>query len=271
MCNLVEEDQANDMYTEFSDMVYDELRKDGGTLAQSWMQYGFSRKLAKLAVMNRPYGATHYNLVQDLFKSIGVNHPWTSTGEMLTSVIWVSKIVNRLANQVCRPVNKVMNFLRESVRALGYDSAVTWTTPTGFKVVQSYRKYKKVEVQSVFQNLSMSITADELDNKIDPKGQGNAVTANFIHSLDACIVHQVANEVDFDLATIHDCFVTHACNVRKCNTIVRQMYQRTFSVDLLTEFRMEQINNNPTAELPSVPELGDLDVSAVKRMKYLLS
>ena len=113
--------------------------------------------------------------------------------------------------------------------------------------------------------------ADELDNKIDPKGQGNAVTANFIHSLDACIVHQVANEVDFDLATIHDCFVTHACNVRKCNTIVRQMYAKTFSVDLLEEFRVEQINNNPTVELPSVPELGDLDVTAVKRMKYLLS
>jgi len=123
----------------------------------------------------------------------------------------------------------------------------------------------------VFQNLSMTITADELDNKIDPKGQGNAVTANFIHSLDACIVHQVANEVDFDLATIHDCFVTHACNAKQIHGIVRRAYTKTFNVDLLTEFRMEQINNNPTAELPSVPELGDLDVSAVKRMKYLLS
>ena len=53
--------------------------------------------------------------------------------------------------------------------------------------------------------------------------------------------------------------------------MVREAYTKTFSVDLLTEFRMEQINNNPTAELPSVPELGDLDVTAVKRMKYLLS
>ena len=271
MCNLVEDDQANDMYTEFADMVYNELKQDGGTLAKSWMQYGFSRKLAKLAVMNRPYGATHYNLVQDLFKSIGVNHPWTSTGEMLTAVIWISNIINRLAKKVCRPVNRVMNFLRESVRALGYDSAITWTTPTGFKVVQSYRKYKKINVESVFQNLSVTIQANELGDKIDPKGQGNAVTANFIHSLDACIVHQVANSVDFDLATIHDCFVTHASHARKINSLVRLMYTKTFTIDLLTEFRMEQINNNPKAELPSVPELGDLDVSAVSRMKYLLS
>jgi DNA-directed RNA polymerase len=164
-----------------------------------------------------------------------------------------------------------MNFLRESVRALGYDSAVTWTTPTGFKVVQSYRKYKKLKVETVFQNLSMTILADELDNKIDPKGQGNAVTANFIHSLDACIVHQVANQVDFDLATIHDCFVTHACNAKQIHGIVRRAYTKTFNVDLLTEFRMEQINMNPKVELPSVPELGDLDVSAVLRSKYLLS
>ena len=110
-----------------------------------------------------------------------------------------------------------------------------------------------------------------LKTVIDPKGQTNAVTANFIHSLDASIVHQVANVVDFDAAYIHDCFVTHACNARAMNAIVRRTYSQTFNVDLLTEFRMEQINTNPEAELPSVPELGDLDVSAITQMKYLLS
>ena len=271
MCNLVEEDRANDMYTEFADRVYEELKQDESIIAQEWLKYGISRKLAKLAVMNRPYGATHYNLVQDVFKSIGVNHNWSSTGEMLTAVIYLCKIVNRLANEACRPVNRVMKFLRESVRALGYDKAITWTTPTGFKVVQSYRKYKKVEVESVFQNVNITIQTDKVLDEIDAKGQTNAVTANFIHSLDACIVHQVANEVDFDLATIHDCFVTHASNARKIHQIVREMYAKTFTVDLLSEFRAEQINNNPDAELPDVPELGDLDVSAVKRQQYLLS
>jgi DNA-directed RNA polymerase len=271
MCNLVDNDKANDMYAEFADRVYDELKKDGGVLAHEWMKYGFSRKLAKLAVMNKPYGATHYNLVQDIFKSIGINHPWTSTGEMLTAVIWISKIVNKLANEMCRPVNQVMKFLRESVRALGYDKPITWTTPTGFKVIQSFHRYKKVNVESVFQNLSITIQANDFQDDIDPKGQTNAVTANFIHSLDACIVHQVANVVDFDACYIHDCFVTHACNARAMNAIVRRTYTKTFNVDLLTEFRMEQINTNPEAELPSVPELGDLDVSAITQMKYLLS
>ncbi len=271
MCNLVEEDRANDMYQEFADRVYDELQADGSVIAQEWLRFGISRKLAKLAIMNRPYGATHYNLVQDVFKSIGVNHNWSSTGEMLTAVIYLCKIVNRLADQTCRPVNRVMKFLRETVRALGCDEPITWSTPTGFKVVQSYRKFKKLKVESVFQNMSISITTDELGDNIDERGQCNAITANFIHSLDACIVHQVANKVDFDLATIHDCFVTHACNVRRMNTIVRETYTNTFTVDLLGEFRAEQINNNPDAVLPDVPELGDLDVSAVKRQQYLLS
>ena len=164
-----------------------------------------------------------------------------------------------------------MKFLRETVRSLGCDEPITWSTPTGFKVVQSYRKFKKLKVESVFQNMSISITTDELGDNIDERGQCNAITANFIHSLDACIVHQVANKVDFDLATIHDCFVTHASNARKIHQIVREMYTKTFTVDLLGEFRAEQINNNPDAELPDVPELGDLDVSAVKRQQYLLS
>ncbi len=271
MCNLVEEDKANDMYQYVADRIHDELVKDGGVIAKTWMQYGIKRKIAKMAVMNRPYGATSYNLVQDLFKSIGINHPWSSTGEMLTAVIWISNIINKIADEVCEPVKKVMKYLRETIRCLPYENGITWTTPTGFKVKQSFRKYKKVDLESVFDNTTVYVRTYTESDEIDTKQHGNAVTANFIHSLDACIVHQVANEVDFDLATIHDCFVTHACNVRKCNTIVRQMYQRTFSVDLLEEFRMEQINTNPTAELPSVPELGDLDVSAVKRMQYLLS
>ena len=35
MCNLVDRDKANDMYAEFADRVYEELKKDGGVLAQS--------------------------------------------------------------------------------------------------------------------------------------------------------------------------------------------------------------------------------------------
>jgi DNA-directed RNA polymerase len=190
---------------------------------------------------------------------------------MLTAVLWISKIVNVIADEVCRPVNKVMKFLKESIRGLGYDSPLMWTTPTGFKVIQSFRKTKKVSVASVFDNTNMVLHTEELANEIDPKGQQDAVTANFIHSLDACVVHQVANEVDFDAGYIHDCFVTHACNVRAMNRIVRETYTKTFTVDLLTEFRMEQVNTNPEAELPSVPELGDLDVSAITQMKYLLS
>ena len=108
MCNLVEEDQANDMYQYVADRIHDELVKDGGVIAKTWMQYGIKRKIAKMAVMNRPYGATSYNLVQDLFKSIGINHPWSSTGEMLTAVIWISNIINKIADEVCEPVKKVM-------------------------------------------------------------------------------------------------------------------------------------------------------------------
>jgi len=271
MCNLVEEDRVNDLYQELADRVYNVLKKDGGAIARGWMRYGFNRKMAKLAIMNRPYGATHYNYLQDLFYSIGINHPWESTAEQLTACIWLSKIVNKIADEMSEPVKRVMQFLKDSVRALPSDQPVTWTTPTGFKVVQSFREKKQVWVDSVFDNTYIRLKTEDLSDELDKKGQMNAITANFIHSLDACIVHQVANEVDFDLATIHDCFVTHACNVRRMNTIVRETYTKTFTVDLLGEFRAEQINNNPEAVLPDVPELGDLDVSAVKRQQYLLS
>ncbi len=132
-----------------------------------------------------------------------VNHNGSSTGELVTGVIYLGKIVNRLADQTCRPVNRVMKFLRETVRALGCDEPITWSTPTGFKVVQSYRKFKTLKVESVFQNMSISITTDELGDNIAERGQCNAIPANFIQSIDACIVHQVANKDDIKLTTIN--------------------------------------------------------------------
>ena len=75
----------------------------------------------------------------------------------------------------------------------------------------------------------------------------------------------------FDMGFVHDCFISHACNAKKVHQLVRKAYKDIYSVNLLEEFRCELQNNNPTAKLPDLPELGTLDVSQIDRAMYLLS
>ena len=108
-------------------------------------------------------------------------------------------------------------------------------------------------------------------DEIDPKAQRRSVTANFIHGIDAAVVHRLAYDMKFDMGFVHDCFISHASNARKVHQDVRKTYKNIYAIDLLKEFRCELINNNPTAELPDLPELGTLDVSQIDRAMYLLS
>ena len=111
---------------------------------------------------------------------------------------------------------------------------------------------------------------DDTD-EIDPKEQRKGITANFIHGIDAAVVHRLAYSMPYDMGFVHDCFISHACNARKVHQDVRKTYKNFFSIDLLAEFRCELLNQYPTAKLPDLPELGTLDVSQIDRAMYLLS
>ena len=132
-------------------------------------------------------------------------------------------------------------------------------------------KYKVVQVFSIINNIKTRIDFTIPLEYIDPREQKSCITANFIHGLDATVVHTLAYAMTYDMGFVHDCFISHACNARKVHQDVRKTYKNIYAIDLLKEFRCELINNNPTAELPDLPELGTLDVSQIDRAMYLLS
>ena len=131
--------------------------------------------------------------------------------------------------------------------------------------------YKVEQVFSIINNIKTRIDFTTPLEDIDPREQKNCITANFIHALDATVVHTLAYAMTYDMGFVHDCFISHACNARKVHQDVRKTYKNIYAIDLLKEFRCELINNNPTAELPDLPELGTLDVSLIDRAMYLLS
>ena len=271
-CNLVPDQPPGDMYQYVADLVYERLKQESkeNYIASQWFKHGVSRKLAKLAIMNKPYGQSYFHVLQGFLYAIGDNHPFEE-GEQIDAINYLAKQFNDIAREVLVSLGRVHQFLRGCAHAIG-NKEMKWTTPIGFKVIQNMTKTKLVRVQSVVEDVKLELSYNIDLDEVDPRQQKKCITANFIHGLDASVVHRVAHSMTFDMGFVHDCFISHASNARKVHQNVRETYKEFFgSIDLLKEFRCELQNHHPTVELPELPELGDLDVTAIDRAMYLLS
>jgi DNA-directed RNA polymerase len=270
-CNLVPDQPVGDMYQYIADLVYERLKDQSKEryVASEWFKYGVTRAMAKAAVMNKPYGQSYYHVMSRFLTIIGDNHPF-QVGEEIDAINYLTEQFNTVARQELESVVRIQKFLRGCADAVG-NHVFEWTTPSGFKVVQGLTKTKRLDCRTIVGNVSTMVHLYDDIDEIDPKQQRRSVTANFIHGIDAAVVHRLAYDMKFDMGFVHDCFICHASNARKVHQDVRKTYKNFFSIDLLAEFRCELLNQHPTAKLPELPELGDLDVTAIDRAMYLLS
>jgi DNA-directed RNA polymerase len=108
-------------------------------------------------------------------------------------------------------------------------------------------------------------------DNVDPKKQAKAVVANYIHSIDASVVHFLACKADYDVSTIHDCFATQSPNAPKMHRDLREIYKNIFNQDLTEKFKGELLKQTENTEVADSFELGTLDVSAINDCHYMFS
>jgi len=270
-CNLVPDQPPGDMYQYIADLVYERLKEQSkdSYIASEWFKYGVTRAMAKAAVMNKPYGQSFYQVMSRFLAIIGDNHPF-QVGEDIDAINYLTEQFNTVAREQLESVVRIQQFLRGCANAIG-NRVFEWTTPSGFKIIQGLTKSKRSKVRTITGSITTWLDFDLETDEIDPKAQRRSVTANFIHGIDAAVVHRLAYDMPYAMGFVHDCFICHAANARKVHQDVRKTYKNFFSIDLLAEFRCELLNQHPTAKLPELPELGDLDVTAIDRAMYLLS
>jgi len=103
---------------------------------------------------------------------------------------------------------------------------------------------------------------------IDKKKAVNAVTANFIQSLDASHLQLVALAAANDgivMVSVHDCFGTVAPDVGRLGEAIREQFIRLHAPDLLSRVRESAKHDLPRhVELPVTPEIGKLDPEGVR-------
>ena len=278
--NVLPSDKPSDPYQFVADKVKIRLINSNDPLAAQILNFGIDRTTTKRQTMTLPYGLTLHSCInytrewlEEKIRKTGSN-PFGL--EMYKPVAFLGKIIWESIGDVVGSAQRGMDFIRGCMAVL-IDNDVTpcWNTPIGFPVRMRYENYDIITVSTRI-GAKAKVLSLRQENGVQSKRKAlNGGPANFIHSLDGfggLLGHTVntcaANGVNH-LGSVHDQILCLAADYMKVSSCVREATIDIFSRDLLTEFRNGVLTMLPSsANLPSVPEYGSLDISKVRDSDY---
>lgn len=308
--NLTPSDKPQDIYGEVAkvandsldtemDLLADEaaakvasvLEDEGRTATQAawakaWLTFGIDRKITKRPVMVLPYGGTLSSCqtyvreaVEEKLKSgSSLDIP---EDQLYPACNWLAGVVWSSIGEVVVSARLAMSFLQacaQVVSAAGH--SITWTTPSGFPVVQAYpeMKLKRIDTRLLGQRFQPSFMED-MENELDVRRQRNSIAPNFVHSLDASAlvltVNRALDEGITRFAMIHDSYATDVARTADLARVLRvsfvEMYENNDVLEQFKESVSKDLPEEAKDSIPSVPVVGGLDLSSVLQSRYFFA
>ncbi|KAJ5670458.1 uncharacterized protein N7477_005821 [Penicillium maclennaniae] len=237
-----------------------------------------TRKVVKQTVMTNVYGVTFMGAMRQVRKQLNDHYPeldpetkkagslyiaakiFEALGSMFNGAheiqYWLGDCASRitqsltpeqveaLANEALLPNGDYAPGDKSIAKLLDpakkFRSTVIWTTPLGLPVVQPYRTRKARRVSTSLQDLN--IVDVNSDDVVSRRKQLQAFPPNFIHSLDATHMIMSANacnKAGLAFSAVHDSFWTHAGDVDKMNSVLRDAFVQLHSDDIIGRLASE--------------------------------
>lgn len=257
------------------------------------------RKTVKRAVMTLPYGSKFQSCSE--YIAAELTPRLTAIGEddrnkRREITKYVAKRVWEAIPLVVQAAREGMSYLQKLANLFSTQALpITWQTPAGFYVQQSYYSVegKRVtlmtggsivlknniptwkagtdEDQVTFQSIN--------DRQINPTRQVSGIAPNFIHSLDAShlmfSVKAARDKGMTNFALIHDSLGTHAGNTEEFAEIIRGCFYRLYAdnkpLDDITDNLIVQLPPELRLKAPEKPREGELDLKEIKKALYLFA
>lgn len=240
-------------------------------LRDAWLAHGINRKVTKRTTMTLPYGCTRYAaaefIVQDYL--VVFNPPeidkasYGDAGNFLSHIVWAA------IGDVVVKAREAMDWLKGwAADCVKRGKRVEWYTPTGLLVRSEYQAEQKVRIKSVVFNSRMLLTKG-VEDKLDSRRVQNAVSPNFIHSMDGAHLTAIcaaSEKAGIQLAAIHDDFGTHAADTDELATIIR----RTFVEQYRDQNWLQRLADLTGYDVPP-PNFGNLNLVDVLDSPYFFA
>ena len=159
---------------------------------------------------------------------------------------------------------QVMRWIKKSVGEYIRSGAkyIEWETPSGFIVnqVRDFIETERMELQLLGRT---SIRLPNGKRTACPKRHKSSTAPNFIHSIDAAILHRSFTQFDEPFTVIHDSVLCRAGDMATLNQLVRETYANIFTEeDWLTKFAQTVNASDPP------PIVGTLNPEVVSNSTY---
>lgn len=251
-------DVAKASYNRLCSMVVSDER-------HAWQEHGFNRSLTKKSVMTQVYGSTFGTCRKSVIeycteKELFLKELRFGYSDYAARLIWDG------IGDVVVKAKEAMDWLRKSAGLIMKEGAdyISWTTPTGYRVVQIYDKCEMIRVQAhIGQKIALKVHNHDKPIGPDKMRHRNAFPPNFIHSVDGS--HMGLTTIDIEekcgkgtfMHFIHDDFGVlpkHAAQLAKS---IRQCF-----VDMHSNYDLENIREEYPF-LTDPPDKGNLDINCV--------
>lgn len=274
MVNLVPAPRGDDYYgrmaAALSRRLYNRVDvADESELAHLsyWSEQTLDRDLLKAPSMTKVYSAGAYTFAEQV-KS--------KTGAPESECMWLAARINECFGEVAPGMLLAMSYLQAVSDVLTEENIpLRWVTPTGLQVEQARCNAEAVFLSSEINEIRRTRTFYINGDRLSKKGQRAGVAPNFVHGVDASHMAMVINELHSkgvrNFWMIHDSFGAPFEAIGKVFDSTREQFVELMSGDLLRDWT-ESVTAGLSAEskdkLPSLPEYGDLDLSAVRQSVY---
>lgn len=276
LTNVAPADTPQDLYQHVANQVTD-ICKSGSdndwynTFLEHW-DNEIDRKVTKRPTMCDAYGLTFYG-IQKYIKIEG-HVDWLPPETRGAGIVELSRAIQSGLNNTLTEPNKGKEYLKKICNVVSsLNQSVTYTVPSGFKVVHYYNKIKKRRsLASLFNHKELTFTS--FSNEVDRKSAEQGIPPNFIHSLDAshmfCTIYRMILEGIDSFSMIHDSFGCHAPNIGVMRKLIKEEFYEMHRSNLLEEFR-DSVQEQLGIELPAVPLRGSFDLSGVLESDYFFA
>jgi DNA-directed RNA polymerase len=258
---------------------------DEEVYAAAWLRMGLSRKTTKRQVMTLPYGSTRYSCrdytvewYRDQLKA-GFTDPF-GQGQAFGACLFLSDLIWDSIGEVVVAARDAMGWLQKCAKVVANEELpVYWTTPVGFRVMQQYKNTSSRRVKTKLGDAVVKLSLAEEKSTIDKRRMANAISPNFVHSMDAThLVMSVCYAKDNGInhfAMIHDSFGCHAADTNMLAACLREAFVDLYSdMDVLEDFRQQiirQVDEGEKDTVPAIPPKGNLCLDEVRGSDFFFA
>ena len=260
--NVVPDSFKHDAYGEVAARALEVLRKKP---VESFDQVSavFDRKVVKSVVMTVPYNASSQKNTDQIRTALRAKGVTVSNDDASAIAVAVRSALSEVLPGPLAFRKWLNTASRQKAKTLN-GSPLSWTTPSGFPVLQLKNKIETVTIDSIIGgNRKKLKLAVGFTNETNVSQHATATAPNLIHSLDASILHLAINEFgDSQFTTIHDSVLARACDLDTVQTQLRVAYSDIFSNDIAGEIAVVLDAAKP------YKVVGSLNPEVVKESEY---